>query len=344
MANEIKIFSNEEFGNVRIIDVNGDVLFCLKDLCEALGLTAKGVNQRLDDEVVSNYPIIDSLGRTQSALFVNEDGMYDVILESRKPEAKKFRKWITSEVLPSIRKTVQTLETVVYKGNIDGIVFSKNGVPITTSRCIAEYTGKEHKNVTRDIRKEIEDLHRSNLSSEIIKQITGDFREVTYISENGQTYIEYELGEMATMQIMLKYASEYRARFIVAFQEMKKALENIFKARVIESVLPQDSRSRQYIYIIKNPDNDRIKIGVSNNVEKRIATLETGAGTKLDLIYKSLVCSNAFNIERDVHKYFEEYRIFGEWFSVNENEVINFLEQQEYILKSEFAKYISLVS
>lgn len=80
-------------------------MFCLSDLCRCLGLTAKIVNQRLGDGVVSKYPIIDNLGRTQQALFVNEDGLYDVILDSRKPEAKAFRKWITSEVLPSIRKT-----------------------------------------------------------------------------------------------------------------------------------------------------------------------------------------------------------------------------------------------
>lgn len=80
-------------------------MFCLADVCKAVGLSAKGVNQRLSDEVISNYPIIDSLGRTQQALFVNEDGLYDVILDSRKPEARQFRKWVTSDVLPSIRKT-----------------------------------------------------------------------------------------------------------------------------------------------------------------------------------------------------------------------------------------------
>ena len=59
----------------------------------------------MSDEVVSNDLITDSIGRKQQALFVNEDGLYDVILDSRKPEAKSFRKWITSEVLPSIRKS-----------------------------------------------------------------------------------------------------------------------------------------------------------------------------------------------------------------------------------------------
>lgn len=102
--NELQIFNNPEFGSVRTITKDNEPMFCLGDLCRALDLTAKGVRQRLSDEVISTYPIEDALGRMQNALFVNEDGLYDVILESRKDSAKKFRKWVTSEVLPSIRK------------------------------------------------------------------------------------------------------------------------------------------------------------------------------------------------------------------------------------------------
>lgn len=101
---ELQIFNNEEFGEIRTITKDDEPMFCLGDLCKALDLTAKGVKQRLSDEVISNYPIEDSLGRMQNTLFVNEDGLYDVILESRKECARKFRKWVTSEVLPSIRK------------------------------------------------------------------------------------------------------------------------------------------------------------------------------------------------------------------------------------------------
>lgn len=104
MENNIQIFNNPSFGEVRVTELNGEPMFCLSDVCKVLGLTAKGVAQRLGDEVISNYPIIDNLGREQNAIFVNEDGLYDAILDSRKPEAKKFRKWVTSEVLPSIRK------------------------------------------------------------------------------------------------------------------------------------------------------------------------------------------------------------------------------------------------
>lgn len=89
---------------MRTAGTSDNPIFCLSDLCRCLGLTAKIVNQRLDKGVVSKYPL-ETAGGTQQALFVNEDGLYDVILDSRKPEAKLFRKWITSEVLPSIRKT-----------------------------------------------------------------------------------------------------------------------------------------------------------------------------------------------------------------------------------------------
>lgn len=101
---EIKIFNSPKFGEVRTAGTPEQPLFCLSDVCRCLGLTAKFVNQRLDKGVVSNHPL-ETAGGTQQALFVNEDGLYDVILDSRKPEAKAFRKWITSEVLPSIRKT-----------------------------------------------------------------------------------------------------------------------------------------------------------------------------------------------------------------------------------------------
>ena len=90
---------------LRMIEDKNEVHFLLRDVCDILSLgQVAGLVRRLDDEVISNHPIKDSLGRSISAKFVNEDGLYDAVLESRKPEAKKFRKWITSDVLPAIRK------------------------------------------------------------------------------------------------------------------------------------------------------------------------------------------------------------------------------------------------
>lgn len=104
MENLIQVFNNPQFGRIRTAGTADNPLFCLSDVCKAVGLYAKFVNQRLNKEVVSNHPL-ETAGGTQQALFVNEDGLYDVILDSRKPEARQFRKWVTSDVLPSIRKT-----------------------------------------------------------------------------------------------------------------------------------------------------------------------------------------------------------------------------------------------
>lgn len=100
-------------------------MFCLSDVCKVLDLgNVSQVKARLNDGVISNEIINDSLGREQQATFINEDALYDVIFDSRKPEAKQFRKWVVSEVLPSIRKTggyVASTEMFIesYFGNLD---------------------------------------------------------------------------------------------------------------------------------------------------------------------------------------------------------------------------------
>lgn len=100
----IQVFSSEQFGVIRTAGTAENPLFCLADICKALGLQAKHVMSRLDKGVVSTDTLLTAGGK-QTLNFVTEDGLYDVILDSRKAEAKAFRKWVTAEVLPSIRKT-----------------------------------------------------------------------------------------------------------------------------------------------------------------------------------------------------------------------------------------------
>lgn len=88
---------------IRFVEKDGEWWAVLKDVCEALGLSPKWVKQRLDDEVVSNNPITDDLGREQVALIVNEYGIYDTVFQSRKKEAKDFRKWVY-KMLSELRK------------------------------------------------------------------------------------------------------------------------------------------------------------------------------------------------------------------------------------------------
>ena len=111
MKNEIKIFESPEFGRIRTVnDERGEPWFCLTDVCKVLGLKQRHVRERLDDGVVSTDTIADSLGRLQMANFVNEDGLYDVILDSRKPSARASASWVTSEVCrKSARRAVAFL-------------------------------------------------------------------------------------------------------------------------------------------------------------------------------------------------------------------------------------------
>lgn len=101
--NELQIFSNEEFGEVRTVLVNDEPMFCLIDICKALEIkNATDVAKRLDEDELTRLNLGSRAGETN---FITESGLYAVILRSDKPNAKKFRKWVTSEVLPSIRKT-----------------------------------------------------------------------------------------------------------------------------------------------------------------------------------------------------------------------------------------------
>ena len=348
--NNLMLFENNEFGSVRVVIKDDEVWFVAKDVCDVLGLknsrkAVNDINLRMKKaglgEVTASYPLKTN-GGMQELTMINEQGLYELIFNSKKENAIKFRAWITSEVLPTTRKTLTELESIEFSGNIDGLVYSRNGEQITTSRIIADVANKRHKHVLRDIEDEISKLksvHGPNLGSEL-DLIINDFKKTEYVAENGQTYNMYELGKMATLQILLRYSSEIRAKFIIAYYKLENTLKKMYQARVIESVLPQKGKLRQYVYIIKNPENDRIKIGVAQNVDKRIKQLETGAGTELELVYKSIVMSNAYEVEKILHKYFEEYRVHGEWFEVNYYKVIDVLENQRIVLKSEFNKIL----
>lgn len=104
--NELQIFNNEEFGEIRTITKDNEPMFCLSDVCKALELEqVSRVKSRLKADGVTTSKVIDRLGREQEATFINESNLYKTIFQSRKDSAERFTDWVTSEVLPSIRKT-----------------------------------------------------------------------------------------------------------------------------------------------------------------------------------------------------------------------------------------------
>ena len=120
MNNEIKVFSNEEFGSIRRVEVNGE--FCLvgKDVATVLGYSnpRKAIADHVDEEDKNTVTIRDGIAGNPNVTVINESGLYSLVLSSKLPSAKKFKRWVTSEVLPSVRKhgaymTPETLEAAI---------------------------------------------------------------------------------------------------------------------------------------------------------------------------------------------------------------------------------------
>lgn len=116
--NAIKIFTNESFGKIRMAIIENEIWFIASDVYNILGLAAS-VTRKLDPDEKRSLYIENSGAGNPNKTIVNEAGLYNLILSSRKPEAKEFKRWITHEVIPSIRKygaymTPETIEKVLY--------------------------------------------------------------------------------------------------------------------------------------------------------------------------------------------------------------------------------------
>lgn len=105
--NELTIFKNAEFGEIRTIQINNEPWFVGKDVAEILGYsnTRDAIAKHIDNEdKKDSVAICDAIGRNRNTCVINESGLYSLIISSKLPNAKKFKRWVTSEVLPSIRK------------------------------------------------------------------------------------------------------------------------------------------------------------------------------------------------------------------------------------------------
>lgn len=104
-STELSVFTYQS-QPVRTVSIDGEPWFVLKDVCEALGIIKyRNVTERLEEDEARQTGVIDSMGRSQQTTVINEPGLYNVILRSDKPEAKSFKRWVTHEVLPVLRKT-----------------------------------------------------------------------------------------------------------------------------------------------------------------------------------------------------------------------------------------------
>jgi putative antirepressor-phage associated len=103
---KLEIFSSDDFGEIRIVEIEGKPFFCGSDVAKALGYSEphKAVARHCRDDGMKRTPIADSLGRVQETVFIPEGDLYRLIVSSKLPTAEKFERWVFDEVLPSIRK------------------------------------------------------------------------------------------------------------------------------------------------------------------------------------------------------------------------------------------------
>lgn len=105
MTNDIQLFHSDKFGDVRALSIDDEPWFVAKDVCDLLGVATNHLREEgrgLDDDEVSSLPNWE--GRGSAPLIISEPGLYKLIMRSRKPEAKAFQRWVTHEVIPSIRR------------------------------------------------------------------------------------------------------------------------------------------------------------------------------------------------------------------------------------------------
>ena len=202
-------------------DENNEPLFCLADICKALGLSNPSmVVSQICEEFgcpkLNLGHLTDALGRDQEASFITEPQLYFVLYRSRSQLAKPFRRWVETEVLPNARASKATGAALID-------VHMQEGHAVTTSRNVAEVFGKEHKNVLADIRNAIE----TNPDKEFSRL---NFQPSEFTTERGKTYQEYLLTRDGTMLLIMGYtgpkAMALKTAYIKRFNEMEQALRN----------------------------------------------------------------------------------------------------------------------
>lgn len=155
---KLQFFNNPDFGTIRTTVINDEPWFVAKDIAQALGYTNPRkaiIDHVLDEDKKDGVTFRDSIGRDQTPIIINESGVYALIFGSKLPKAKDFKHWVTSEVIPLIRKHYNTKTSDEFENIFPTNIKASSDIAMT-SLDVAEITGKEHKNVVRDIRRILE--------------------------------------------------------------------------------------------------------------------------------------------------------------------------------------------
>jgi Rha family phage regulatory protein len=262
----------------------------------------------------------------------------ELSMVERNEKGKEARKYFI-QMMKNAENLLENLEIVNYSSGGSNLVFTKGGVPYTSSNIIAERFCKNHKDVMRSIDnhlvKNTDDLMVSDFNRR-------NFTPVEFLDNKHELRRAYELTEEGFSFTALGFTGEkadkFKIEFIQAFFEIRDALQNRIKAEIARDLFPCTTTKRNFVYVLSNSDNGYLKVGVSSNVDKRIKQLQTGSWAELSVEYRSMVCSNSFDIESTVHEKLRSKRVRGEWYDVSISDAISLIESEDHQLRTPLLK------
>ncbi|MDE6092989.1 MAG: hypothetical protein K2G14_07835 [Ruminococcus sp.] len=217
--NEIQIFRNEEFGEIRTLEIDGQIYFVGADVAKALGYVKprNAVNKYVDKEDALKWGILSN-GGIQQTTIINESGLYSLILSSKLESAKKFKHWVTSEVLPAIRRTgtygVSNIEEIfnrVLDEKIEGIVNKAVSEAIKVLSPFLTLPVREYTTEIRTIEKSYQYSSSKifRLSPEIKKQVDEMIISGNYSCQQIANFITERSGMKISYMTISRYIKKY---------------------------------------------------------------------------------------------------------------------------------------
>ena len=251
--NQLQIFKNSDFGEVRTVTINNEPWLVGKDIADALGYSnsRKALIDHVDDEDTDDVTIRDAIGREQIMKAINESGLYSLILSSKLPNAKQFKRWVTHEVIPQIRKTGTYLPDVEKLSPelqlMNAIVQQMNNQALSHLKLESEV--KETREEIQDIRDVVEIKPFENWRDDTNKLITticyktGDYKDTRTkiyeaLDKRAGSNIKQRLENMKA-RMMLAGSSKSKAdalTYLDVIAEDKKLIE-IYTAIVKEMAI-----------------------------------------------------------------------------------------------------------
>jgi phage regulator Rha-like protein len=277
--------------------------------------------------------------------------LYTAIFSSTKPEAKEFKKWVTSEVLPTIRKT-GLFATIPNK--INGLVEQRGSELYVSTLKIAEFFQKDHNKVIKNFEDaiiEIQNIHINlfevnkriqemspkketslEISSSLINKkdfINAQMIRFEYVDSMNRIQFAYKVNRVLFNYVVLNYTGENANLYRYVFIQQFEAMDQYIKVQLTKQELYKD-QNKQSVYIIKNELTGLIKIGIAKDPMDRMNVLSNQSGCPLQMVCFTDKCKNAYEIEHNLHRVLTKNRAKGEWFNVAEDVVVSILQEQSF--------------